>query len=148
MAVTTFMVGCSNPDEEPVAGHDKPGKNAKLPASAGADKPLPDIKLQSPVATAGTLKGFEGVQKIFAARCMPCHSGNKHSGGIDLSTYEAVMNDRVKGRPLVQPRQVMGSPLLGAIVGPAASMPKNMDHIAIEDVDAISTWIHDGAKKD
>ena len=88
--------------------------------------------------------GYAAVQAILTRNCMPCHNAQNHKEGIDLSTYDSIMEN---------PSAVMaGEPDRSGIYrttsGPRASMPKDKARLKDSDTKIIFDWIKDGAKKD
>jgi len=135
-----FVIGCGNPDEQPVPGHDKPGVNAHKPPPQNAK-----VVERQPAVTPSDFKAtFKVVSAVFNARCMPCHSAQVHKGGIDLSSYEAVKADKVDGVDFTDPSQKG----IDAIYGDKPKMPKVGLPLALDDISAIAGWIHQGAKND
>ncbi|MBS1724097.1 MAG: hypothetical protein JSS66_14220 [Armatimonadetes bacterium] len=84
---------------------------------------------------------FASVSKVFQRNCMPCHSSNQQAGGVDLSSFDTLMqaNIVVSGKP-------EESELYKVISGPRPSMPKNRSKLTEADQKLISEWIKDGAK--
>ena len=88
--------------------------------------------------------GYSAVQAILTKNCMPCHSSFNHKDGIDLSSYDSILEN---------PSAVMsGEPEKSGIYrttsGPQASMPKDKARLRESDTKIIYDWIKEGAKKD
>jgi|GEM_PF-674044 len=88
--------------------------------------------------------GYAAVQAILTRNCMPCHNAQNHKEGIDLSTYDSIMEN--------QSAVVAGEPERSGIYkstsGPRASMPKDKSRLKDSETKIIFDWIKDGAKKD
>lgn len=109
---------------------------------AGARQNRP-TRPQPPAARAT----FAQVQAVFKANCVSCHQGAAAQGGIDLTTYEAVMKGGKKGK-IVVPRNAKASLLVQSMQHqkPAMAMPpgRKLPAPAIRTVEA---WVAAGAKK-
>jgi hypothetical protein len=84
------------------------------------------------------------VAPVLRQRCLPCHNPQKHRGGLDLTTREALLQGGNEG-PAVVPGQADPSRLVQLISGPAPRMPKQAAPLTAEEVAAVRTWIDRGA---
>ncbi|MCW5943235.1 MAG: c-type cytochrome [Fimbriimonadaceae bacterium] len=110
-----------------------------LPESTFAFVAPPGAKKVEPAAVSPK---YAEVQAIFDKACLPCHGAGSSSGGVDLSSYNAV----VGGRGSV----VKGNPDSSAIVRAIRSgrMPKGRGKLPQTEVDTIVNWIKAGANPD
>lgn len=101
--------------------------------------------------TGATAANFAGVAQLATANCMPCHSAEKHAGGLNLTTYADVMKGGEHGAPVVA-----GDPdnslIIKVLKGPVKEpevpqMPMKRAPLAAEDIQKISDWIKAGAKE-
>lgn len=77
---------------------------------------------------------------------MPCHSEEKHSAGVDLSSYEAVMKGNGKGA-IVVPKHPEKSLLVKYIDGEKMPrMPYKKPPLKKAQINAVKAWIKAGAK--
>lgn len=80
--------------------------------------------------------------RIINTKCLNCHSGGNPSGGVDLTTYAGITAGgvAVAGNP-------NGSRIVQAITRPGNDfMPRNGGRLSQAEIDAIRTWITDGAQ--
>jgi uncharacterized membrane protein len=87
------------------------------------------------------------VQPIFAARCLSCHSPDKHKGNLQLADYRGLVHGGKHG-PVVLAGNAQGSELFRRITLPASSddfMPKGKSPLSAEQVKVIEAWIGAGA---
>jgi outer membrane lipoprotein-sorting protein len=85
---------------------------------------------------------YAKVQAIFSRACMPCHSAQMHSGGLDLTSYEALMSRRgvvVKGDPAA-------SLLVRSLkLNNPSRMPKGRPPLPDAEIALIENWVKSGA---
>jgi cytochrome c551/c552 len=113
-------------------------KTVEKPAEKPAVKtPPPETKPAAPSVPALTYK--KDIAPILERACVRCHNPNRQQGGVNLSTYEAVANQIMPGKP-------DASDLLNVIVN--GQMPPNMPN-AVSDADKkkLRDWIIQGAKE-
>lgn len=143
-----FVAGCSkDPNDTPAPDLPKGLGSHVTPPKPHADENV-EVARQASVSQPGHKISFQVVQSVFNARCMPCHSAQNLKGGINLSTYDAVMADKLKsGKKLIGGRSLKegDSGILDEIYGAHPAMPKGQEPIATTDLTAISSWIHAGA---
>ena len=73
----------------------------------------------------GGISGFpEAVRPIFQARCISCHSEEKHKGALQMDTLEALLKGGENG-PVILPGNATESPLLRRLLLPL----DNEDHM-------------------
>lgn len=79
-----------------------------------------------------------------------CHDHNSPTAGIDLSSYEDIMNAKVKGKPIVVPGDPINSKICRVLylldlipMPPLYNFP-----IPSEGRDRIVNWVLEGAKND
>jgi outer membrane lipoprotein-sorting protein len=89
---------------------------------------------------------FASVEGIFKTSCTGCHSATRPSGGLDLSSYDAVMAGGQSGKCIVagDPDNSLLLQLVNGTKKP--SMPKGSDPLDSATVQTISDWIKAGAK--
>jgi outer membrane lipoprotein-sorting protein len=83
---------------------------------------------------------FAKVQTIMSRNCLPCHGSQQRSGGYELTTYQGIVQGVVAGSP-------GDSKLVQVVSGPNPTMPKMRPPLRPADVEVVSKWIQDGAKK-
>lgn len=85
---------------------------------------------------------YTQVQAIFDRACMPCHSAQMRSGGLDLTSYDALMSRRgvvVKGDP-------SGSLLVRSLkLNNPSRMPKGRPPLPDAEIALIENWVKAGA---
>jgi cytochrome c len=91
------------------------------------------------------------VKPIFAAHCMPCHSEERHRGGLILETPDGIMKGGRMDGVVVVPGHPEKSLLVALIrhEGPADDPmpmpPPPHDKLSDADIAAVTKWIQDGA---
>jgi mono/diheme cytochrome c family protein len=86
------------------------------------------------------------VQPIIKASCLSCHKPDKKKGKLDMSTYEALMKGGDQGAP-VKPGDAKKSLLIEVVSGKEPEMPEKGDPLTPAQIDILSRWIMEGAKK-
>ena len=86
------------------------------------------------------------IQPIFKASCISCHKPDKKKGKLDMSTYADLMKGGKQGSP-VTPGDPTKSILVEMISGAEPEMPEKGDKLKPEQVELISRWVKEGAKK-
>ncbi|MBL9150332.1 MAG: hypothetical protein JNM94_16715 [Phycisphaerae bacterium] len=89
----------------------------------------------------------ERVQPILAAHCVECHGPKKQKGGLRLDPIDAAFVGAPDALSIV-PGNPDDSELLIRVLLPAAdadAMPPDGERLTPGDIDAIRTWIRDGA---
>lgn len=99
----------------------------------------PPADAKDSAAVAASASSFNDVKQIFLANCASCHGSRGPKGGIDLSSYEAIMASRS-----VRPGNANSSRLFRVIksgkMPPAGPLPAELQQ-------KIEKWINDGAKE-
>lgn len=84
------------------------------------------------------------VKPLLVARCLDCHSGEKPSGGLDLTTPEGLARGSESGEVVVP-----GDPeasLLLEVVDQGIMPPKKADRLAPGEVRLLESWVKEGAR--
>src|SRR5947209_2879165 len=80
------------------------------------------------------------VHPILAARCVPCHSQEKRSGGLALGTYRDTLNGGRNGAA-IRPGSSAGSLLVQRITGEVAPrMPAGGSPLSDAEIAVIRAW--------
>ena len=86
------------------------------------------------------------VMPIITKSCVSCHKPDKKKGKLDMSTYEALMKGGDQGSPIK-----VGDPkksiLIEVVSGAEPEMPEKGDPLTKDQIDVLSRWIMEGAKK-
>jgi uncharacterized membrane protein len=85
------------------------------------------------------------VYPIVKDRCQNCHYAKDKKGGLDVSTYAALMKGGKNPNNIV-PGAPEKSLFVKEIVGQEPSMPKNALPLTKEQIDLIVLWIREGAR--
>ena len=83
----------------------------------------------------------DDVMPLLSSACVNCHSGKKKKGGVDLSTYDAVMKTVKAGEP-------DKSRLVKSVIGQGAKLMPPKKGLADDQVKILKDWIMAGAKND
>jgi mono/diheme cytochrome c family protein len=100
-----------------------------------------------PMSRAGAdeAPGFaDGVAPLLRLRCVACHNPAKKRGGLDLTTRAGLLAGGDKGAA-VKPGAAGDSPLVDAVSGAEARMPKKGPKLTADEVGALRRWIDVGA---
>ena len=92
--------------------------------------------------TFGGVDYYSVIQPIFDARCISCHSGSDAEEGLNLSSYNNVMNGGDSGDVII-PYDHANS-LLWQYVN-SGYMPPGTNDLTNTQVDLIAQWIDEGA---
>ncbi|MFQ5814431.1 MAG: c-type cytochrome domain-containing protein [Anaerolineae bacterium] len=105
----------------------------------------PPAGTPAPTATPGgtaTVSYRQDIQPIFNRNCVSCHGGQ---AGLYLESYDHVMAGSARGRVVI-PDDPQASELVRRIRGLSQpSMPLGGAPLPASDIDAIVTWIAEGA---
>jgi mono/diheme cytochrome c family protein len=93
----------------------------------------------------GSVSYAKQVYPILNDRCQPCHYPKDKKGGLDVSTFAAVMKGG-KTKNLVVAGDPDKSFLIKEIVGKDPPMPKNANPLTTPQIDLITKWIKEGAR--
>jgi uncharacterized membrane protein len=85
------------------------------------------------------------VYPVLYSRCEPCHYPKDKKGGLDVSTWSALLKGG-KTKPGIVPGAPEKSVFVKEISGKDPSMPKNANPLKPEEVELISAWIRQGAR--
>ena len=90
---------------------------------------------------------FKKVEDILSANCTRCHGDERARGGIDLTTYAAVMKGGDDG-PILKKGAPKHSVLIQALRGlnGVRQMPPRHDPLPEDQIALIEAWIKSGAK--
>ena len=83
------------------------------------------------------------VMPIFKTSCVKCHGIEKVSRGLDLTTYDKLMNGSIKG-PVVVAGNSDKSNLFGLVQ--QGKMPKQGQKLSAAQQEIIKSWIDAGAQ--
>lgn len=87
----------------------------------------------------------EHVQAIFRQKCFSCHNADKKEGGLDLSSFTALMAGGSSGEA-IDPGNISGSYLWSLVTHTSEpKMPPKSEKLAAEQLAVISNWIEGGA---
>jgi uncharacterized membrane protein len=117
--VLCSSTGCNTADATPV---DDPKK-----AEDKKDDKTPSFK--------------DDVMPILTNNCGNCHAGKKKKGGVDLSSYDAVMKS-------IKVNEPDKSRLIKSVIGQGAKLMPPKTGLGDEQVKILKAWITAGAKND
>ncbi len=152
MAAVMIVTACGTASVSPTAYVNPPTQEestplpetdvptAEVPATEipATDAPLPT----EPAAVTGAISFAADILPILESRCINCHGGNKTEKGLDLKSYEALMNGSEKG-PVLVAGDAVNSPLATLISN--GKMPKRGPKLTPEQIELIIAWINAGA---
>ncbi|MEW4528205.1 PSD1 and planctomycete cytochrome C domain-containing protein [Maioricimonas sp. JC845] len=99
----------------------------------------------SPVAEAGSEDLFtKAVAPLLESRCVECHNSEDASGGLNLQTRTGAMTGGDSG-PAIVPADPDSGTLMYHVAGSDADMPASGDPLTTEQIDALASWIRQGA---
>jgi hypothetical protein len=85
------------------------------------------------------------VHPILAARCAPCHSGDKPAAGLSLASRALLLTGGASG-PAAVPFNSGGSLLIRKVMGQSgAIMPASGEPLTAAQIDTLRAWIDTGA---
>ena len=90
---------------------------------------------------------FRDVRPILRANCVGCHKPGKTKGGLDLTSYAALLKGGKSGDTL-KAGHAESSELFTQIDGTEPEMPKDAEPLTAAEVAVIRQWIAEGAKDD
>ena len=128
-------------------------KDAAIPETDSALKPI-RVQLEKAKALLGKASGkgtvsfAKDVAPILVAKCVSCHDDNA-KGGLRLDTFAGLEKGGASGLLLV-PGNAQNSRLVQKLVTPNAQqrMPKGGAALTANEIQAIGTWVAEGAKFD
>lgn len=107
--------------------------------------------LAAAVAGAGEPVDFNrDVRPILNEKCMGCHGGVKHAGGISVQYREDILGKGESGEPCVVPGKPEASELIRRILTDDHDdrMPKEKPPLTKAETDTLIRWVKEGAKWD
>jgi WD40 repeat protein len=110
----------------------------------GGDWHSYDLVLSAPTTP---ISFSRDIAPIFRANCSACHKPGKTKGGLDLTTYEAMMKGDKNG-PVVVPHDLAASSLADDISGAEPAMPKEGETLTEAETALVKAWILQGAAND
>ncbi len=97
-------------------------------------------------AFAATVDYARDVHTVLAARCFTCHSGDKRSGGLSLSSYDDVLRGGRNGAALV-PGASAESLLIARLTAKTSErMPPAGEPLTETEISLLREWIDQGAR--
>lgn len=114
---------------------------AYVPARADDSAAKPQAADDKPVSF------HNDVRPLLTASCNGCHKPDKKKGGLDMTSYEAIMKGGKHGVPVV-PGKPEESSLIEMISGPEPEMPEDADPLPKQQIDLLARWIRQGAAND
>lgn len=90
------------------------------------------------------------VRPILNEKCMGCHGGVKHAGGISVQYREDILGKGESGEPCVVPGKPERSELIRRILTDDHDdrMPKEKPALTKAETDILTRWVKEGAKWD
>ena len=95
----------------------------------------------------GRVDFFRDVKPVLEARCYSCHQGAKVKGGLRLDHLAAALKGGKSDGPAFVVGHPEDSPIVQRITStdPEEVMPAKGDRLTLKEVDALKTWIKEGA---
>jgi WD40 repeat protein len=121
-----------------------------IAAAAGSTLAADESPATKQEASSAEVSYFHDVRPILQAHCQGCHQPAKNSGGLDLTSLNAMFKGGDSDEAGVVPGKPDESHLL-PLITPSdgkAEMPKDADPLSDSDVALIRRWIEQGAKDD
>ena len=104
------------------------------------------LSMSAPAQDKKPVSYEKDVIPILKASCYSCHKPDKKKGKLDMSTYELLMKGGDQGSP-VKPGDPKKSILIEVVSGKEPEMPEKGDPLTPAQIDVLSRWIAEGAKK-
>lgn len=122
------------------------------PAEAAPPAEMPAAEAppatESDAAAAGAITYAEHVLPILQARCFRCHSNDTQKGGLNVATYQAILNGGASGA-VIAPGNPDGSRLLRLVAKlEEPYMPPSGDPLTEEQLATLRAWVAGGAPLD
>jgi mono/diheme cytochrome c family protein len=92
--------------------------------------------------SSGQVSFSNNIMPIFENRCIDCHGGRRTREGLDMKTYESLMNGSNNG-PVVAPGDADASLLVELIV--SGDMPNRGPKVTPAELQLIIEWVNQGA---
>lgn len=100
-------------------------------------------KIDKPVPAAAS---YASAQAVLNKYCTGCHDAQSHKGGLDLSSYDAIMAGGRGGSKVVIAGDPGSSKLIRMISGSSPQMPPNgADPVDAAGIKTLTDWIASGA---
>jgi WD40 repeat protein/mono/diheme cytochrome c family protein len=87
------------------------------------------------------------VLPVFRTNCIACHKPGKLKGGLDLTSFAALIKGGDEG-PTIKAGDAAASRLFETICGDEPEMPKDSEPLLPREIDLIRRWIDQGAAID
>jgi uncharacterized membrane protein len=128
------LLGCGGGSGSPTPVSNPPVTESVATASSGGVG-------NSATATSSTaLVSFSNdVLPILNNRCSSCHSGPMSRAGVDLSSYDSVMNSQT-----ILPGDAQNSLLVQAVE--IGQMPRSGEPLTADQIQTIANWVKAGAQ--
>jgi uncharacterized membrane protein len=111
--------------------------------AAGNQSPVPsNTSAPGGNASAGVVSFSKDIQPILESRCNNCHGGRQTSRGLNLTTYQNLMDGSANGAVVV-PGDAAHSLLLQMVQ--QGRMPKSGPQLLPRQIQTLSQWITAGA---
>lgn len=145
----TFYIDASTSTIQGYLRKDKDSSTIVMASKVETSDTAPDATMFAFVAPADSKKveemamvSFDAVQSLLSTSCMPCHSADRHSGQVNLSSYEGVMKT-------VTPGDVENSLIIKSLrgTGGVEPMPYKRTPLSDDKIKIVEGWIKAGAKK-
>lgn len=117
-----------------------PEPTATMPLPTMTEAPPPNTETAMP-ASAGVSFSTD-VMPILKNSCIRCHGGERTSGGLNLTTYAALMMGGESGAVVI-PGDAAGSLLV--TLSESGKMPKRGTKLTPEQVQILKDWVNAGA---
>lgn len=104
------------------------------------------LSIPAPAQDKKAVSFEKDVVPILKASCHSCHKPDKKKGKLDMTTYEALMKGGDQGSP-VKAGDPKKSILIEVVSGKEPEMPEKGDPLTPAQIDVLSRWIMEGAKK-
>ena len=113
-------------------------------------RPLLVLLVAAGVGAAEPVDFNRDVRPILNEKCMGCHGGVKHAGGISVQYREDILGKGESGEPCVVPGKPEQSELIRRILTDDHDdrMPKEKPPLTKAETDTLIRWVKEGAKWD
>lgn len=104
-----------------------------------------EFKNEKQLSQADIQASFASLNRsLFVPKCLSCHSGPNSPHGVDVSSYNSIVNS-----PMFPPLIIPGNPEKSSLYQACASgvMPKGAPHLPDAYMQALYQWIKNGAKE-
>jgi cytochrome c553 len=125
------------PTEAALSG---PEPTATVPVPTATTAPLPETEMSAPAVSGVSFS--TDVMPILKNSCVRCHGGERTSGGLNLTTYAALMNGGESGAVVI-PGDAGASLLV--TLSESGKMPKRGTKLTPEQIQILKDWVNAGA---